>query len=390
MRVCVCGSFAARRSSVARSLAPRSPLKAVCATGHPVVDSSQCAAGTVAGPSRSFCVGCDAGFVASSTEAKCDRCPEGRYSGANASSCLVCAAGSGPNARQSECTACAPGTVSTSGVCTACPVGRFSSGTGGTSCSACAQGRFSGDLGSATCAQCKGNAIASVPGSTSCQACAPGQIPISSGGHEKAACGQCAPGTQPETDSEGTLSCKTCSPGFVSSGSLCTQCPQGTLAHPNRTRCMACTSRGVKCTASAFSVDDGFWWTPGYLQTDIDVDGSPWMYLPPGAPMHTCPTTKACNVTLNNVLARARAAAASLARTNQTLTSRRQAVAQLLQASLAETGGGVSCSEGHVGPRCAVCDAGYSRVSGNSDCVPCLDSGYNWAVVAAGLVIVTG
>ncbi|KAA0163525.1 hypothetical protein FNF28_04182 [Cafeteria roenbergensis] len=32
----------------------------------------------------------------------------------------------------------------------------------------------------------------------------------------------------------------------------------------------------------------------------------------------------------------------------------------------------------------------YSRVSGNSDCVPCLDSGYNWAVVAAGLVIVTG
>ncbi|KAA0157355.1 hypothetical protein FNF31_05780 [Cafeteria roenbergensis] len=232
-----------------------SPLKAVCATGHPAVDSSQCAAGTVAGPSRSFCVGCDAGFVASSTEAKCDRCPEGRYSGANASSCL---------------------------------------------------------------------------------------------------------------------------------------CPQGTLAHPNRTRCMACTSRGVKCTASAFSVDDGFWWTPGYLQTDIDVDGSPWMYLPPGAPMHTCPTTKACNVTLNNVLARARAAAASLARTNQTLTSRRQAVAQLLQASLAETGGGVSCSEGHVGPRCAVCDAGYSRVSGNSDCVPCLDSGYNWAVVAAGLVIVTG
>ncbi|KAA0169216.1 hypothetical protein FNF27_07035 [Cafeteria roenbergensis] len=45
------------------------------------------------------------------------------------------------------------------------------------------------------------------------------------------------------------------------------------------------------------------------------------------------------------------------------------------------------CATGHPVVDSSQC---YSRVSGNSDCVPCLDSGYNWAVVAAGLVIVTG
>lgn len=324
------------------------------------------------------------------TEAKCDRCPEGKFSEANASSCLTCPAGFGPNARQSDCTPCAPGTVSTSGICTACPAGRFASAAGGTSCSACPQGRFTADVGSAICTSCKGNTIASIAGSTSCQACGPDQIPIAAGGHEKAACGVCPPGTQPETDSEGTLSCKTCSPGFVSAGSLCTQCRLGTLSHPNRTRCMTCASVGVECSASAFSVSPGYWWTPGYLQTDVDIDGSPWMYLPPEAPMHACPTAKACNVTVNDVLIRAQAVAAALAQSNQTSQSRRRAVAQLLQASLAESQGGVSCSEGHVGPLWAVCDTGYSRVSGMGNCVQCLDTGFNWAVVAAGIVIVLG
>lgn len=353
--------------------------------------TSQCPAGTIPSVSKTFCEGCTAGTIASVLEGKCNPCAAGTFSPANASTCSVCTAGFGPTSRQSGCERCAKGTISTAGVCSSCPPGRFSSVVGGTTCSLCGIGRFASAEGADACTTCIGNTATGSSGSTTCSSCGAGQVAISAGGFEKAACGTCQAGTRPETDSTGALSCARCSAGTVStSGTECTACGTGTIADQNRTSCLACaTDELVTCTGATLTLTSQAWWTPGQLQVDVDVEALPWVFLPASAEMHECPDAGSCNVTVNSVVARARTEANALARTNLSTAERGSRVLRLLRSNLANGNDGVACAEGHAGPRCALCESGFSRVAGATSCVRCLDSGTNWLIVAAGVLVVS-
>jgi hypothetical protein len=136
------------------------------------------------------------------------------------------------------------------------------------------------------------------------------------------------------------------------------------------------------------TVNSAFWWSPGALQIGVDAGGDPWAYLPEATVMHACSSSAACNVSLNAVLADARTAADGFA-VSLLEGERRAAVRAFLNGRLNNTPTDtVACGVGYAGPRCALCEDGFSAGAGSTACTECFDSGVNWLIVLTGLVIV--
>jgi outer membrane protein assembly factor BamB len=194
-----------------------------------VSECSACAPGQVTEAfGMTECEDCAAGTYGSATAASsCIDCSRGEYQPATgATACIQCTKGSfARNTGSSACTNCTAGRfAATDGLssCTNCDAGSFVGFAGATACSQCDIGTFS-DAGASVCSACPPGTIADGRGASACALCPAGAI-----SNDGVNCTDCAAGTSPEIEADGSAICQTCAKGSISSvGSAnCTECPR--------------------------------------------------------------------------------------------------------------------------------------------------------------------
>eukprot|EP00658_Telonema_sp_P-2_P000088 TRINITY_DN1002_c0_g1_i10.p1 TRINITY_DN1002_c0_g1~~TRINITY_DN1002_c0_g1_i10.p1 ORF type:complete len:592 (-),score=94.28 TRINITY_DN1002_c0_g1_i10:307-2082(-) len=186
----------------------------------------------------------------------CTDCPLGNYSvGPGSSRCLNCTVTDGK--WNSECSRCpastydaSPGGTFLNQNCTACPVGKYSTGIGNAECTDCVD---SDDLWNAECSTCPANTYDAIPGSSfllygeGCTDCPLGNYSVGPGSSR---CLDCT-----VTDGKWNSECSSClpnhfdaNPGGVLLDEGCTPCPSGTFSNGIGTE--QCTD----CNASLVTV----------------------------------------------------------------------------------------------------------------------------------------
>ena len=144
---------------------------------------------------------------------------------------------------------CGPGTYEKNGVCTACPVGTYSTGSANAACTPCPAGQYQNETGKSSCKACAAGTYQNETGKTSCKNCAAGTYQNETG---KTSCKNCTSGTyQNET---GKTSCKNCTAGTYQNETgktSCKNCAAGT--YQNETGKISCKS----CPAGQYQNETG-------------------------------------------------------------------------------------------------------------------------------------
>ena len=220
-----------------------------------------CPAGTYKGGhtvnfgSKSSCNACLKNSYSAAGASVCTTCPAGKYTtGTGSTSCISCPAGSycvaGANPQS-----CPAGQYSpmNSASCSECGAGTYNSGTGNTGCSTCPAGYRC--TGGANISQCPAGYYSNA-GAVNCTRCAAGKYSAAG----SASCSSCPAG---KYSSAGAASCTSCPAGKYSSAgaSSCTNCPAGKYSAAGASSCSTCTagyrcpggSNRIQCAAGTYS-----------------------------------------------------------------------------------------------------------------------------------------
>ena len=313
-------------------------------------------------PASPACIDCPTGYVAAGSFADmCDPCPTGYFKDVDgvgscqecapgsvsdvfasntSSSCTACPAGWWASS-STACTSCFPGRYnslqlqSTEQACRPCPAGTFGKKAGANSsdmCAPCNPGRFSEDVGSTShesCLPCAEGTYRALPGAGSpldCAECAAGQA----SGMGAAECSSCSAGTF----SLGAVAeCTTCPADRHATGEAsvsCSACQDGAEPSLDRTACV-CSVQRYSANGSAESECRE---CPEHAICDhtnvtlhaLRLQKGYWRHAPDSLEIRRCPEPDAC---------------VGGAIVNATTDS--------------------MCRQGHTGPLCAVCVAGYAK-----------------------------
>ncbi|GMH83903.1 hypothetical protein TL16_g09752 [Triparma laevis f. inornata] len=372
-----------------------------------------------------ICQSCEAGkFIMETGSYKCDDCDRGKYSSMNSFECFECAPGRYMNSTGQEschecmigsyavdygafiCSTCSPGTYSeTMGTvfCIECAAGKY--GTDGMSCSDCDTGKIALE-GSANCTSCEeGERAASTAciaceagkyaglGWEACMVCAEGSVSRS----RESLCTQCMPGTYAAISAcvecsagkrspEGVVECQECPAGRYSyerSGS-CFECPIGTFAMgTTNTQCTDCAlvTAGSSTVAVASDSDSKCVCGSGTYNKLSDGECTDVFTL---TTEKRPPVSNSSGMTTKTLELMAGYWRVSI---NSTEVQKCDLDGVCL-GGLTDPGGDdtVTCSEGHRGPFCSVCQNNFAMSGGV--CVKCEGSATNTVVM--GVLVILG
>jgi len=307
---------------------------------------------------------------------QCTKCPAGKVStvvGATSDTCTFCGAGQVSAAGDTTCTACVAGQYATGDPtdtggglvsqislgatsCNDCPAGYFASAGSSIVCEACAAGKYSG-IGATVCPDCAAGAYSSsayatctvciagfktslASAATACTACDAGQT--SNAG--SVSCTNCVAGTYSPA---GAASCTDCAPGSFNDApglGVCSDCPGNTYSDAGSSECLLCLryfyysllGECVACPVGTSCEEDG-----GSTQENLIVLEGYWRISPNAYEIWPCPLLGSC----------------------------------VGNADFVDEGNGY-CTEGYVGPLCAVCDPdGFYLNTDDLTCTACPTSG---------------
>ena len=187
-------------------------------------------------PQRVFggCSNCNSGYEYDGTTKKCTACPAGKFkSGTDQLSCQLCPAGTYSD-KQAQTT------------CSPCPAGKYQPSPGKSGCIPCPSGEFQSSEGGSRCLYCSPGKESNSK-NTACSPCRPGWFKGTDPIYNKGKCAECPPGRESKTDRTG---CTPCPSGQKKKRgeTICTYCPAGKQPNVGKTDCSPCPKGYAKAT----------------------------------------------------------------------------------------------------------------------------------------------
>ncbi len=245
------------------------------------IAQTTCAPGTY--NATGTCTPCPAGTISTAMNATgCFSC--GTLTPTNPPvACLTCSAGTGTDGN-GNCVPCQPGAYAAvgDGICTNCPLGKFSSDNSSSHCDDCPKGSYTHSQGLSTCADCAAGFYASTRGTITCSPCTTGTFSTPG----STVCLACP---FPTTSAAQASSCTSCPDGFylpATGTPTCTACPviSDNLSNLEWAQCLPTIFGGPLTPTEIYALahrdvgysTSAFWSVAGFLMLSVLVGICTW------------------------------------------------------------------------------------------------------------------